>query len=151
MVNVAILEELAQNEEELSRLYNTFSLRFPAAADLWSRLSAQETGHAGLIRGLYPRVNDGSLKLQPERFSRQAIAGMTSYIKELAVKVEEKDLVWAFSVSLDIEKSLIDHAFFNVFEADSQELKLALNKLAEDTRRHFKMIEDARKEFKANL
>ncbi len=142
-VKLAVLEALVKNEEAISRLYEVFSRQFQNIGDFWEQLALEELSHARAIRSLYPRIKDGSIGFNPDRFKMQAIEYFHSYVQELIMKTEGRDLVWAFSVAVDVERSLLESQFFSVFEADSKELRDILNKLAEDTRRHFKNIKEA--------
>ncbi|MBM3255431.1 MAG: hypothetical protein FJZ08_03945 [Candidatus Omnitrophica bacterium] len=140
---LAVLEGLAKNEEAVALLYETYSRQFQNTKEFWEQLALEEIAHAAAIRSLHPLIKSGAIGFDQDRFNMQAIGFFHNYVGELINKAQGKDLVWALSVAMDLEESLIERKFFTVFKTDSQQLKYILNKLAEDTQRHFNNIREA--------
>jgi rubrerythrin len=150
-IQSAILEALATNEETLSVLYNKYSLQFVAYRKFWSNLSAKEISHANIIRGFYAKIRDGQAYFEHDRFNLKAINYFTNYLNDAIRQSEQKDMLNALSIALDIERSLIERKFFTVLKADSKLLKSLLKRLADDTKQHRLLIEKELSKLKAIL
>lgn len=144
-----IIEALAKNEELVSQLYELYSKKFIEYKDFWGQLAKEEIGHAVLIRELYSEVGDGRLYFS-EKFSLSAIETFSNYLKDLITQAEVKNesLITAASLSLDIERALIENKYFEFFETDSVTLKHILTTLKDDLDRHVKMVSDLLEELR---
>lgn len=137
-----IIEMLAKNEEAVAWLYSAYADRFPGYKDFWSGLAVEEIDHADELRKLCEIAGRGSLYIKEGRFNTTAIGNFSSYLERESEpdRVKASSLVNALSVALSIEESMIEHKFFDVFEADSAELKHVLLKLANETKRHLEQL-----------
>jgi len=143
-----IIEMLAKNEEAVSQLYSAYADRFPEYRDFWSDLAVEEIDHANELRKLCGIAGEGSLHIREGRFNTTAIGNFSSYVKRESEpdRVKSSSLINALSVALSIEESMIEHKFFDVFEADSVEIRHVLLKLAADTRSHLEQVRQLRDE-----
>jgi len=139
-----IIEMLAKNEETVSQLYSAYEDRFPEYKDFWSGLAVEEIDHANELRKLCEIAGEGSLHIKEGRFNTTAIGSFSSYVK----KESEPDRVKSLSLinALSIEESMIERKFFDVFEADSAELRHVLLSLAAETKRHREQVRQLRDE-----
>jgi len=140
-----ILDMLAANEESIGNVYKAYEERFPEYRDFWARLVDDEVEHASRIRKLNVEVKRGLLPLTDRRFKEEAIQTYRQYLeKELnSAQRQDMSLIDALSIALYIEKSLIEHEFFEVFEEDSVEVKALLLGLKAATKAHLSRVQEA--------
>ena len=126
-----VIELLAQHEEAAAALYMTFADEFPDKKEFWTVLHLEELNHAAWIRRLRPKIEEGLVTFSEERFNIKTIQTSLDYLTELLSKAKNQrsPLTEALSVALDIEESLIERKFYEVYEADSEELKQLLRSL----------------------
>ncbi|UCC94759.1 MAG: hypothetical protein JSW40_08100 [Candidatus Omnitrophota bacterium] len=139
-----VIELLAQNEEAVSQLYKLFAKRFPSHNQFWAVLSLEELEHASWLRKLYSCLERGDLSFNKERFAIDTIKRSLSYIDKQLVRFEDEQLSIkdALSVAMDIEITLIESKFFQVYEADHEELKQVLRALEEAFLEHRNRLEE---------
>ena len=140
-----MVELLKSHEEALSQLYDAFARNFLDHKDFWFSLSGDESLHAQMIDVLFPKVQEGSVDLDENRFKRQTIQGSLDYLREVHAKTSKGEIlpINAFSIALDIERGMVEKKFFEVFDGDSEELAQILSNLDADTRRHARRIQRA--------
>jgi homoserine trans-succinylase len=133
-----VVERLALNEESAARLYQGYADAFPTQGEFWSSLAVEETSHASRLRSLGATTVTSSIFIDERRFNTAEIQALANYLdKEYARLNEGKtSLTEALSITLFIEKSLIESKYFEVFKADSTETKRVLIKLHDDTLVH---------------
>jgi rubrerythrin len=136
------IEMLADHELAIGRLYRAYAEKFPYYKDFWLALSDEETQHANWINELQSKTKEGSIHFKPDRFQIPAIQHSLNYAQKMLAKVQESDLdlVSALSTASSIEDALIENRFFEIFEADSAQLKETLRRLAEATEDHRRRI-----------
>lgn len=137
-----IVEAMARNEEAISRLYQAYADRFPAQKEFWSGLAAEETTHAGWIRGIQARMKEGALSINKDRFKLQPVRAFTSYLEREMAGAREPGMspINALSVALYIEESIIEQRYFEAAAADTPEMKRVLDDLAGSTRAHLEKV-----------
>jgi rubrerythrin len=147
---VEVLDMLAGNEEAVGRLYRIYAEKFPEALDLWVELADEENSHAASIMLLKKDVLDRKLHLQPGRFKGAAIQTYHKYLEgEIAAAQKGTNLIYALSVAMSIEDSLIERKFFEIFTTDAPEMQHVLHDLEEATRRHSRRIREFRAQHKS--
>jgi rubrerythrin len=139
-----VIEAMAKNEEAVGRLYQAYGDKFPPQKAFWSSLAADETSHAGWIRGLQAKMRDGSLTVNRDRFKIQPVRGFSAYLERELASAREPGMspINSLSVALYIEESMIEQRFFEVFAPDGPELKRVLSDLATATRSHLDKVRD---------
>ena len=132
------IEALALHEETIGDLYTAFANRFPDDREFWAELSDEEYAHADWVRALAGRVEGGELTINEGRFSTKALENSMNYIKGWIKQAESEEitLLYALSIAKDIENALLDKNFFEVFEADSEDMANVLNALIEASGEH---------------
>ncbi len=138
------IEAMAKNEEAVSRLYQAYADKFPVQKAFWSGLAADETSHAGWIRGLQAKMKEGSLSMNRDRFKIQPVRAFSGYLERELMSAREPGMspVNALSVAQYVEESLIDQRYFEVFAADAPELKRVLADLATATNAHLVKVRE---------
>jgi rubrerythrin len=147
------LTYLIRHEETLGQLYLAFATEFPDFEGFWKGISIEEDNHARWIRALNPKIKEGKIAFDKERFATDAIQTSIDYINSQIKSIQqhhEITILSAASIGLDLEKAMIDNAWFEVFKTDAPELQKVLEALAAATKRHAEKIEKLWKEIKAN-
>ena len=138
----AVLTMMAENEELVSDLYRRYSEKFTMHKDFWFGLAVEEINHSTWILDLNKKVLEGNVRFNESRFNTYAIKNFKDYMNEMIgiANTHEVTLESALGTALNIESALIERKFFEVFEADSEELKEVLNLLAVSTKRHADLV-----------
>ena len=141
-----MLEKLAQHEEAIGQLYDTYSGIFPSLFDFWTLLSQEESQHANWIRTLGKKVaEDPKLFVNEHRFNTVAIDTSLDYLQKEIGKATMKpvSIIEALTAAFYVEQSLIESKIFEVFETDSVELKHLFQQLQKDTVKHRIKVREA--------
>ena len=140
-----ILDAMIQNEERMGSLYRLGAERFPSHRDLWSSLAEEERQHADWIRKLRERLSDGSSRFDVSAFdpalmdqSLQKTAALAKLLENTTIRVED-----VLAAAKDLEESLLESKYFEIFTNDTAEIKQVKYCLAEATREHFERLADA--------
>jgi rubrerythrin len=139
-----ILKLLSNNELLLHGLYRVYAEKFLEFHDFWIKISQEEVDHANWIEQLSDQSSDGSLFINVHRFHSEAIKLFSDHIKietekALSGNVSAQE---AIGIALDMEKALIEHKFFEVFQADGSPLKELLDRLAASTNSHIIRLQE---------
>lgn len=147
-IQLKAIELLVEYEITIGRLYKEYAQKFLDWKDFWSKLSAEERGHANWILKLRSKIKEGSVYFKEDRFNKEAIKTSLKYLNNQLSQAQMQDisLTKALSIARDIEDGLIEKKFFEIFEGDPIELKHVLLNLAAATREHYNRIEKVWKE-----
>jgi rubrerythrin len=137
-MDLSLIQKLIEYEETLSQLYAACAQRFPQHQDLWWRLSSDERSHGEILRVLYGKCQRKQLVLNQRRFSPQAVGTALAYVRDLITQLGEGKISYARALSLarDIESSVIEKKFYEVFSGESEELTKVFRTLEIDTQEH---------------
>ncbi|HAK60466.1 MAG TPA: hypothetical protein DCO77_08805 [Nitrospiraceae bacterium] len=133
-----ILGLMIDLEFKLAELYAILSEQFYAQREFWSSISAEELEHAEWLEYLYKKAGDGSLMFNEESTKTYTVEAFLSYLTGVIEKAKHRDLslAQALSLSLDIEKSMLEKKVFEHFQSNSLDLKNVLKTLKDETERH---------------
>lgn len=136
------IESLAENEILVSRIYRAFSETFLEYHDFWNKMAEEEIQHADMIRSIVPEVKEGTVRLKAERLDETSVGMFRDYLKLCLARAVEQDILLkdAFETALAIEHDLIERSFFDLFEADTEELKLIFEGLVSSTKEHHRRL-----------
>lgn len=143
-----IIGLLAFHEEVISRLYKVFANRFTDDRDFWLELSIEEIEHANWLHKLTERACAGEANLKAHMFKKPALENSINYIEGL-IKNHELKIISktnALSVAVDLEKSLLESRYFQVFESDFPETIETLHALERSTKEHLERVTQLLKE-----
>ena len=140
---VNILQMLAANEEAVGKLYETYANKIPEHEEFWFGLAMEEADHANWLLDLITKVNKGSASVYESLFKTEDIQDFHNYLTEQLdrAKQERISFVEALAIALNIEKSLIERKYFQIFEGGSEEYWHVLEYLASATENHIKVIQ----------
>ena len=90
-------------------------------------VAEEEVDHAGWIRHLYRRVEEGTASLNKEGFRLEGILDFLKYAEERLKEAQEEKLPFmhALDMALDLESALLERKFYQLFEADSEAMEQA--------------------------
>ena len=144
-VQADTIDLLKKHEEAINQLYDTFAWNFPDHGTFWASLSGDELHHATMINTLIPKIREGSVDFNENRFKIEAIQNSLNYIEDILATASEGDMSHtnALSIALDIERGMIEKKFFTAFDEDSADLMHVLSVLEAETRKHVESIERA--------
>ena len=137
---LVVLNELAELEESIGRLYEAYATLFPDYRQFWSGLVDEEKQHAVWVREFRAFVEKGAVKFNENRFNVFAIQAYIKYLKEELEKATGRTLVNALAIASYIEESLMEQKYFEVIDDDSEELKQTLRHLAGATQTHSEKV-----------
>jgi len=122
---VTAVESLIRIETTIGSIYRTFAQRFPAHQDDWSGMAGEEDRHARWIGDLHEEAREGVVSFKKSRFDIAAIERFLEYVEEKLnlARDEEISLVQAVDIAVDLETSLLERRFYDVFEGDSAVLR----------------------------
>lgn len=141
-----LIELLAQHERAIGRLYSLYASNLPAYRTLFEDLSRQEEGHAQLLEELGTAVSRGELCCLVDRFNPMAVRTALAYVGEQIEQCRADSYIspkQALSVARDMENSLLESRWFEVFEGDAPKLKETLERLARETKEHRQLVQAA--------
>jgi rubrerythrin len=138
-----IIELFLEQELLMAELYLLFSKWYPFHHEFWESMVAEEREHASWVRHFLDSTLNGKISFNEGKTRSNAISSSISYIRGIIAGFEKKPLnvVRAASISLDMERSLIERNVFKHFEGDSQEAVQLLDILSEAQDAHVKKTE----------
>ena len=135
---LAVIEALARHEEMLGALYAAYAELYPVARKLWQTLSAEEHGHAALLRALPEQTDELGAFVDARRFHLDEVLAETERLGS-AVRTAPfagVGLLGAFQTAIKLEEGLIESQVFTVLDDDSPAVSAVLSDLAEATEGH---------------
>lgn len=140
----SVLELLVLQETKVARLYEAFAGRDPERRDFWQAMAAGEHRHVAMIRELQGHMPARQALLVEGKVRAGAIKAFLSYVDGLILRVEKEGIPFAkaLSLSMDIERSLVEKGMLDHFHGASVEVKALLAKLRKETGDHFALLEE---------
>ncbi len=137
-----ILKIMQEHELLLSRLYALFAEKYPEHQTFWQGLSDDEIHHASLIDKMHETLNTNEAGFVVERFPLPAIETSLKFISKLIQEFSTTDLplLKAVSHAYHLENALIENKYFEIFQGDHPDIQRALNRLLNETQKHFQMV-----------
>jgi len=136
---------LLLNRQELliAELYRFFAGLFPENREFWTDLCREELEHAEWVEYLYKKTQTDSVIFREEKLKSYTVETYVKYLEGHLAKVKEKapTLEAAFSLALNIEKSLLVQKVFDHFQSSDKEMAVLLKNLQDRMRDHRKHIE----------
>lgn len=151
---IRIVDQMAKNEIKLSELYAKYAHAFPSRKEFWTGIAQEEVSHGAWIDTLKKRIEDGNVTFASDRFNIDLLNDFYTYVQQQELKLEEGiPLITALVASKEIEETLLEKKFFEVFHGDAPELEILLLALEYSTKNHREIVlkawEEERKLIKA--
>ena len=143
-MSLEIAKKLIECELTISKLYSTCAEHFPELSDFWNGLAQEEIRHADTIEELLSQVDGSMLKLNKKRFNIRPLEISVEHTKNVIGRIElgELDLIGVLSLALDIEQSVIESKYYEVFEGGSRDYSDRLKQVRNESRGHSMLISD---------
>ena len=138
------MKALSENEITLGTLYAKFATLFPEDKSFWTNITTDEMHHGSWISELSTMVEQGAVAMEAGRFKLEAILQFKAYINE-QIKITETEsisAIRALSISMDLERSLLESDIFKVYDTDDATTKKILNRLIKSTEEHFEQVKN---------
>ena len=141
-MNKAQIDELIQllqkYELSIATLYETFATILPLSRKAWRAYANEERLHAKWINALHTQMNNEKISFEQIKFTTQSTRTAIGYIESQIDKVakSKSDLKQAIIIAIDIEKSLLEGAFFRVFKLSGPKSVKIQSRLVEATKAH---------------
>ena len=141
---------LADHEAALADLYASFANHLSGSSDFWNKMADDERKHQALIEDIRIKLEDGTWRFKRPDFVANAIIESLNWVEDLKKGFAIRGLSMrdALQTALQLEKSMIEHRFFDVFESDSTVSIVVMEAEAAGTRAHIHRLELEAKRFK---
>ena len=140
---VKVIELLIQHEEAIRELYLAYANKFMDLEEFWFGIAQDEKKHAEWIRGVLGKMQEGPVRFNADLFKNDAVQDSLDFVKKLTMEADGDDLtlVDALKHAFDLEKTMIEEKFFEIFEGIPADLATVLKSLIEGTKYHVEIIE----------
>ncbi len=141
-MTIRALDLLKEHEIAIGRLYAAYARRFPRDREFWLGLSREEQQHAEWVESLRLRIDEDPSSLVVNRFPTGTIELSLAYVSRLIENADASSLtrVNALSVALDLERALLEHKYFEVFQSDNPQIERTLQLLRQSTQSHLQKV-----------
>ena len=147
-----IVSQMAKNEVKLSALYAKYAHSFPTRKEFWNDIAREEVSHGAWIETLRKRVEEGSVKFGSDRFNIDLLNDFYNYVQQQELNITEgMPLIRALVASKELEETMLEKKFFEVFHGDAPELEILLLALEYSTKNHREIVIKAWEEEKKLL
>ena len=138
-----LIQDIIRHELNLEKMYLQFAKSHPNHRQFWSQLASEEAMHAKWIKSLVYHTKNSQIDLSDFKLKHQAIKTSNSYIEKQteASKNGELSLLNAASIALDVEKSMIEKKFFEIFDLIGAQYKRVRAGLEKETSNHRQKLE----------
>ncbi|MFC1844794.1 hypothetical protein ACFLZ5_08400 [Thermodesulfobacteriota bacterium] len=137
-----LIQLLLIYELSIAELYENFAALFPSAKKNWLAYAKEERLHAKWIETLHTRLKNEKISFEQTKITVQSTRIAIDFIEKQIAKAKksETDLKQAVTIAVDIEKSLLESAFFNIFKLSSPKAINIQSRLVEATKIHIKKL-----------
>lgn len=140
-----VLELMRSYELFLKDLYQFFAQKIPQEKEFWLRLSEEENKHAYWLEVLGMNIEKRGISLNgDDRFNLPLIKSSIEHVKEALDDFKKIELSFfdALTFAKDIENSMIEKKFFEVFYGIDDDFDRVMKLLKEETKKHSERIEE---------
>ncbi|MCK5811368.1 MAG: hypothetical protein KAG94_00580 [Clostridiales bacterium] len=143
-MSVKIIELLIEYEMTISKLYDVCAKNFPELEFFFRELSNEEIIHASIIKGVSDKIDNKTIFLNEKRFHPRPVEISIEYAQNITKRIAEGDLdlIGALSLAYDIESSVIESQYYQVFAGKSAEFNRYLKQVRDESSGHRKRIRD---------
>jgi len=141
--SVDIVDRYMEMELLMASLYERFAQRYTSHGEFWQSMVSEEHEHAAWVQHFNKRLSSDSIRFYEGKTRISALDSSIAYLKKIIQEFDlsPPDRLKAVSISLDLERSLIERKVFQHFESDSPEVIKILGILKEGQEEHIKKIE----------
>lgn len=142
MQSSMVVANMARHEEAVAELYSVIAAKLPAMASFWTALASEERAHSSVLRSLVELERTGSVVFSPEPFHANAVMVSIEFVthKTRQIAVEGTGRSAALGLALDVERSMIENKFFDMYEAGNPSMRSEFDDLRRHTAEHISRI-----------
>jgi rubrerythrin len=132
---------LIEHEIAIRTLYRKYAKKFPELQKFWTQLSNEEQEHAQMLQSLKRKA---PLKSEDKRMNINIQSVQTALMfcrNEITGANRVKDIEEALSIAKNIENTIIEKKFFEIFHKYPAEVEGVFKRIEESTRQHFVRIQ----------
>lgn len=135
---VKIVTQMIEVEQLIAVAYEEFSRMFPEHSTHWEGIAKDEWEHAHTLEALKENVLSGAAGFDEGKTRTYTLTAMIDYVKGILDRARKGQLSarQAVSLSIDIEKSIIEKDAFSHFTGLTPEIEASLARLHADTVLH---------------
>lgn len=139
------VELIATHEAALAQLYRKYASKLPEHAAMFQKIASDEDEHATAVADFFAATQDGQHFVSPGPIRRQAVRTSLAFIRRCLDEASSTQpaRLSALSIAHGLEQAAIEKRFFEVGEADCEELRVLLHRLAEETVAHRNLLREA--------
>lgn len=143
-MSLEIADMLIKYELLISELYSCCANEFPQLSDFWNRLSKEEIKHAEAIKEILEQVDGRNIVYNPKRFNSRPLEISMQHVSDIIgrLKIGDIDLLGILSLALDIEQSVIESQYYEIFSGRDREFNVRLKQVRNESRQHAAIIRD---------
>ena len=142
--NESLPELLIRQESKVAELYQLFSERDPDHREFWRSMADAELHHVSMIHQLQGHLPSRKALLIEGKVRTSTMKSFLSYMDGLLLRAQKEafSFTTALSLSMDIEKSLVEKGMLDHFHGASAEVTTLLDRLKQETAAHVVMMEE---------
>jgi rubrerythrin len=147
-----LIQDIIRHELNLEKMYQQFAKSHPNHRQFWSQLAREEAMHAKWITSLARHYKNGHIRSSDFKLNHQVVKTSISHLEKQteASKNGKLSLLNAASIALDVEKSMIEKKFFEIFDlTDSRHERIRAG-LEKATTKHRQKLEKLFSELSKN-
>ncbi|MEI6970409.1 MAG: hypothetical protein WCL44_02745 [bacterium] len=129
----------------MAALYTLIARKIPAMEGFWQALAAEERAHATVLASLVKLEAVGDVVFQSTAFQSKATLVSIEFVDNKIRQIEAQGIgiPEAMRLAIDLEQSMLESRFFDVFEAGSTEMRSEFAELRRHTVDHISRIAEA--------
>ncbi len=134
-----ILFDLLEDIElSSSKLYATFSRKFPKDASFWTRMTEEEEVHLKWVQNLRLEVEKGKVQFHENILRLEDLKKTTKLIRDHQAKAKEKNFDHgdALRAAAEIESSTLEQPFSRVFFSKNPILQKVIDRFDQENQKH---------------
>jgi hypothetical protein len=141
--NYDLVEKARQHELALAELYGLYAQKLEYNKVFWQAISDQEKSHANMIEFLQAKAEGGQIAVNEQRFSPEVMKFLAEKAAQALDEAKDENFSHerALKTALEMEKSLVEKRYFELFRVEDEELKKIVDKLEKETKQHIAKME----------
>ena len=138
-----IVDELAAYEDLIATLYTEFSQLVTGMKEFWTGMAREEKMHASMLRSMHKLLEQGHIFFGIGRFDHELLQELNGHVRSEINNAQDREVnrIYALSVALKIETSLVESRFYEITTSDAPQFKIIAERLCDDTCRHQKTLQ----------
>ncbi|AQX73559.1 hypothetical protein [Dehalococcoides mccartyi] len=138
-----IIQLMAKNETMIGQLYRLYANRFPEEKTFFLGIASEEDNHHAWIENISKQATELQSALKLDTFTPSAVKAYQNYLMQemQPERIHQLNLHQALSISLYIEKSLLEKHFLEIFKNGDPKLEYVTNSLVTATLEHAQRVQ----------